>query len=83
MHFSEEIFSKVQKLDLINSNNLIDYFLVIGLNSEAIFNDFLYHDDIYSVNSSDLLKPEFVSVYPPIEKLDFILDNTIIQVIQN
>ena len=41
------------KSELNKANNLIDYFLVIGINPNICLNDFLYEKDINELNKED------------------------------
>jgi len=68
------------KTELDKGNSLIDYFLTIGINEDVIFNNFLYENDINTLNSSELIKPEILTKFPPIEKKNVIVDENIIRV---
>jgi len=69
------------KTELDKGNNLIDYFLTIGISEEIIFNNFLYENDLATLSSSDLIKPDILTKFPPIEKKNVIVDENIIRVI--
>lgn len=68
------------KTELDKGNNLIDYFITIGINEETIFNNFLYESDVATLNSSELIRPEILTKFPPIEKKNVIVDENIIRV---
>jgi len=69
------------KTELDKGNNLIDYFITIGLSEEIIFNPFLYENDITILNKSESIKPEILTKFPPIEKKNVIVDENIIRVL--
>ena len=69
------------KTELEKGNNLIDYFITIGINEEIIFNNFLYENDVATLNASELIKPEILTKFPPLEKKNVIVDENIIRVI--
>jgi len=62
--------------DLDRGNNLIDFFLVIGLNEKTIFDDFLYENDLNTLNAR--IKPDIVSKFPPFDKKIIAIDDNII-----
>ena len=68
------------KNDLDNTNNFIDYFLVIGINHNNFFNDFMYENDCSVINNSGKIKPEIISMFPPVEKSTISIDDNIIKV---
>lgn len=74
-------YMKTLKNELDRGNNFIDYFTVIGINNNLIFSDFLYENDINFLNSSDLLKPEIISKFPPFDKSTIIIDDNLIKVL--
>lgn len=69
------------KTELDKGNNLIDYFISIGLSEEVVFNNFLYENEVSVLNTSEIIKPEILSKFPPIEKKNVIVDENIIRVI--
>ena len=69
------------KTELDKGNNLIEYFITIGITEDVIFNNFLYETDIMTINSSDLIKPEILSKFPPIEKKNVTIDENILRVL--
>ena len=68
------------KKELDKGNNFVDYFISIGLNQDIIFNDFLYENDLETLNNSELIKPEILSKFPPIEKTKINIDENVIRV---
>lgn len=68
------------KNELDIGNNFIDYFISIGLNEDIIFSDFLYENDLETLNKSELVKPDILSKFPPIEKAMITADENIIRV---
>ena len=62
--------------DLEHGNNLVDYFLVIGIGKEYIFRDFLYNNDITKLN--EIIKPSILSTFPNFDKENISIDNSII-----
>ena len=62
--------------DLEHGNNLVDYFLVIGIDKEYIFSDFLYNNDITKLN--EIIKPSILSKFPNFDKENISIDNSII-----
>ena len=71
------------KKELDKGNNFVDYFLVIGLNSELVFSDFLYENDLETINQSDSLNPEILSKFPPLDKTTINVDENMIKVNKN
>ena len=51
---------KLLKIELNKGNNLIDYFVEIGVNPEICLNDFLYEKNI-----NDLNKEEYKNILKP------------------
>jgi hypothetical protein len=68
------------KKDLDKGNNFVDYFITIGLKEEAIFSDFLYKNDLDTLNKSPLTKPDITSKFPPIDKTIIGIDESLIKV---
>ena len=68
------------KKELDKGNNFVDYFAVIGIKEEVIFSDFLYENDISVLNSSEQIKPELLSKFPPFEKSTISIDENMIKV---
>jgi hypothetical protein len=69
------------KSELNKANNLIDYFVVIGINPDICLNDFLYEKDINELNKEDYknyFKPTILSQFPPFDKSFINIDNGII-----
>jgi len=62
--------------ELEHGNNLVDYFLVIGIDKEYIFSDFLYNNDITKLN--EIIKPSILSKFPNFDKENISIDNSII-----
>ena len=61
-------------------NNFVDYFTVIGLPTDLIFSDFLYENDVKTINESNLFKPKILSNFPPFDKSTISIDENIIKV---
>ena len=64
------------KQDLDRGNNFVDYFIVIGLNEDTMFDSYLYSNDLETLNSK--IKPEIVSKFPPFDKKILAIDDNII-----
>ena len=78
---SENENIKLLKSELNKANNLIDYFIVIGLNLNICLNDFLYEKDINQLNKDEYknyFKPTILSQFPPFDKSFINRDNGII-----
>ena len=71
-----------QKLvgELNKANNLLDYFLVIGVPPEILVKNWLYQSTIDELNSKykKELEPKIISYYPPITKETISFDESII-----
>jgi len=80
MRKTNDDYLKNLKSELDKGNNLIDYFLTIGLGSDTIFNNFIYENDLNTLNNSEFIKPEILTKFPPIEKKNVIVDENIIRV---
>ncbi len=52
----------------------------MGLKEDIIFDDFLYSNDVDTLNKSELIKPDILSKFPPIEKSLVTADENIIKV---
>ena len=77
--------SKINKqLDIIKEfnegNNLIEYFLVIGLEPEIYKNEWLYNEDIGTMMEKykEEIKPKIISQFPPFKKTTLSFDDSII-----
>ena len=68
------------KNDLDNTNNFIDYFLVVGISSDVLVSDFLYETDLKDLNNSPIIKPDIISKFPPFDKSSVSVDENIIKV---
>lgn len=68
------------KKELDKGNNFVDYFTVIGIKQDLIFDDFLYQNDIDVINSSPLIVPEILSKFPPFDKTTINVDDNMIRV---
>lgn len=68
------------KKELDKGNNLVDYFVIIGIKQDLIFEDFLYENKIEIINSSDKINPEILSKFPPFEKTTINIDESMIKV---
>jgi hypothetical protein len=80
MRKTNDDYLKNLKSELDKGNNLIDYFLTIGIGEDLIFNKFIYDNDLNTLNNSELIKPEILTKFPPIEKKNVIVDENIIRV---
>ena len=71
-----------QKLveELNKANNLLDYFLVIGVPPEICIQDWLYQSDLSELNTKYKkdLEPKVISYFPPITKKTISFDESII-----
>ena len=71
-----------QKLvdELNKANNLLDYFLVIGVPPEILIQKWLYQSTLEELNSKykKELEPKIISYYPPITKDTISFDESII-----
>ncbi len=63
-----------------NTNNFIDYFLVVGLSPDVVVSDFLYETDLKELNNNSMIKPEIISKFPPFDKSSVSVDDNIIKV---
>lgn len=68
------------KKELDKGNNFVDYFAVIGIKEDVIFSDFLYENDINTLNDSGKISPELLSKFPPFEKSTISIDENMIKV---
>ena len=61
-------------------NNLIEYFLIIGLEPEIYKNDWLYNEDIKKIEEKykEEIKPKIISQFPPFKKNTVSFDKSII-----
>ncbi len=80
MRKTNDDYLKNLKSELDKGNNLIDYFITIGIGEDLIFNKFIYDNDLNTLNNSELIKPEILTKFPPIEKKNVIVDENIIRV---
>jgi phosphopantetheine adenylyltransferase len=69
------------KKDLDRGNNFVDYFAVLGLSTNIIFSDFLYENDLNTLNKT--LSAEILSKFPPFDKTTISIDENMIRVIKN
>jgi len=75
----EDYLNNIKK-DLDIGNNFVDYFITIGLKEEVIFSDYLYTNNLDTLNNSEFIKPDIISKFPPIEKSLVTADENIIRV---
>ena len=80
MRKSYQDYIKQLKNDIDNTNNFIDYFLVIGINPQEFMKDFMYDNDVKTINNSGILKPEIISKFPPFEKSTITIDDEVVKV---
>ena len=66
--------------ELNNANNLLDYFLVIGVSPEILLQKWLYTSTADELNSKykKELEPKIISYFPPITKKTISFDESII-----
>lgn len=79
---NEDYLNNLKK-ELDKGNNFVDYFAVIGLKEDVIFNDVLYENDIETLNQSEDIKPELLSKFPPFDKSIISIDENMINVYLN
>ena len=72
-------FGKIMQ-ELDKGNNFIDYFLVIGLEPEIYKNNWLYTEELETINVKykDEIKPKIISSFPPFEKSTISFDDSIL-----
>ncbi len=68
------------KEELDKANNLVDYFLILGLEPSIFLNDWLYENDLDKINElyKDKLQPKIVSSFPCFEKHTIAFDDSIL-----
>lgn len=76
-----EEFHNSLKKELDKGNNFIDYFVSIGINPNLIFDDFLYENNLSTLNSSNKYTPEILSKFPPFDKTTINIDENMINVL--
>ena len=66
--------------ELNKANNLLDYFLVIGVPPDIFTKDWLYESDLEELNTTykKELEPKIISYFPPITKETISFDESII-----
>ena len=78
----EQNEKEYQKLieELNKANNLLDYFLVIGVPPEICIQNWLYQSDLSELNTKykKELEPKIISYFPPITKKTISFDESII-----
>ena len=78
----EQNEKEYQKLveDLNKANNLLDYFLVIGIPPQICIQNWLYESDLSELNAKyqKELEPKIISYFPPITKNTISFDESII-----
>jgi len=67
------------KRELDKGNNFVDYFVIVGLSKENTFSDFLYEDDLVTLNQK--IAPEILTKFPPFDKTTINVDENMIRVI--
>ena len=69
------------KTELDKANNFIDYFLVIGLDPEVAFSDWLYETNVEELNCiyKKEMTPKIISSFPPFEKHTIFYDESMIR----
>ena len=76
-------YEKTNKVDLEHGNFFIEYFYSIGLDHETIFDDFLHNSSLKSINENPKLKPAIISKYPPVNKGNLDLDESLLIKVSN
>ncbi len=68
------------KEELDKANNLVDYFLILGLDPSIFLNDWLYENDIDKINElyKDKIQPKIISSFPCFEKHTIAFDDSIL-----
>ena len=68
------------KEELDKANNLVDYFLILGLEPNIFLNDWLYENDLDKLNElyKDKLQPKIISSFPCFEKHTIAFDDSIL-----
>ena len=68
------------KEELDQANNLIDYFLILGLEPNIFMNKWLYENDLDTINKiyKEKLKPKILSSFPCFEKHTIAFDDSIL-----
>ena len=68
------------KEELDKANNLIDYFLILGLDPSIAMNKWLYQNDLDNLNKlyKEQLKPKILSSFPCFEKHTIAFDDSIL-----
>ena len=68
------------KEELDQANNLIDYFLILGLEPNIFMNKWLYENDLDTINKvyKEQLKPKILSSFPCFEKHTIAFDDSIL-----
>ena len=72
--------NKHLKEELDKANNLVDYFLTIGLEPNIYLNKWLYENDINTLNTEYIkrMQPKITSSFPHFEKTTIAFDDSII-----
>lgn len=68
------------KKELDKGLNFVDYFVLIGMNRELTFSEWLYETDLESLNLSEKIQPEILSKFPPFDKTTINIDENMIRV---
>ena len=68
------------KEEMDKANNLIDYFLIVGVDPEIYKNDWLYNCGYEELKKKykNKLEPKIISSFPPYEKTTIAFDESII-----
>ena len=68
------------KEELDKAKNLVDYFLILGLDPSIFLNDWLYENDLDKLNElyKDKLQPKIISSFPCFEKHTIAFDDSIL-----
>ena len=74
----KEYQNLIEELNI--ANNLLDYFLVIGVSPEILLQNWLYTSTVDELNSKykKELEPKIISYFPPITKRTISFDESII-----
>jgi hypothetical protein len=72
--------SSTLKKEIDKGINFVDYFVIIGIKQDLIFEDFLYENTIETINNSEKINPDILSKFPPFDKTTINIDENMIRV---
>lgn len=70
--------SQSPKFDLDHGNFFIEQFYTIGIDSETIFDEFLYNSSLENLNENSRLKPTVICKYPNVDKKNLKLEESML-----